>query len=113
MMRRSERRFTLTTSSLRAPTSCRSSAVFSSLSFASGRAIRASRRSFAVVVEFFICVTLVVVEIVALPGIRLLLEVEHRPLPAKRGGAQSVVGVYGDGMPQCGENRGVVMRIGV
>src|SRR5271154_70405 len=111
MMRRSERRFTLTTSALRAPTSWRSSAVFSSLSLLSGRAIRASRRLFAVVVvvEFQV----VVVEIVKLRRIRGLLEMEHRPLPAERGCPQSAVGIDGDGMSECGKKRGVVVRVGV
>src|SRR5271163_5150426 len=109
MMRRSERRFTLTTRSLRAPTSWRSSAVFSSLSLLSGRAIRASCRLFAVVVEFQV----VVVEIVKLRRIRGLLEMEHRPLPAERGCPQSAVGIDGDGMSDCGEKRGVVVRVGV
>src|SRR5271163_646293 len=109
MMRRSERRFTLTTRSLRAPTSWRSSAVFSSLSLLSGRAIRASCRLFAVVVEFQV----VVVEIVKLRRIRGLLEMEHRPLPAERGCPQSAVGIDGDGMSECGKKRGVVVRVGV
>src|SRR5580704_9051624 len=111
MMRRSERRFTLTTSSLRAPTSWRSSAVFSSLSLLSGRAIRASRRLFAVVVvvEFQV----VVVEIVKLRRVRGLFEMEHRPLPAERSGPQSAVGIDGDGMSECGEKRCVVVRVGV
>src|ERR1700691_6138181 len=108
MMRRSERRLTLTTRSLRAPTSCRSSAVFSSLSFPSGRAIRASRRLFAVVVEFQ-----VMIEIAGRRRVRGLLEMNDRPLPAERGGAQPAVGIDGDGMPKRGEKRGVVMRIGV
>src|ERR1700735_2445455 len=109
MMRRSERRLTLTTRSLRAPTSWRSSAVFSSLSLLSGRAIRASRRLFAVVVEFQVGV----VKIVKLRRVRGLLEMEHRPLPAERGGPQSAVGIDGDRMSECGQKRCVVVRVGV
>src|SRR5271154_1723909 len=111
MMRRSERRFTLTTRSLRAPTSWRSSAVFSSLSLLSGRAIRASRRLFVVVVvvEFQV----VVVEIVKLRRVRGLLEMEHRPLPAERGCPQSTVGIDGDRMSECGKKGCVVVRVGV
>src|SRR5271170_2369707 len=108
MMRRSERRLTLTTRSLRAPTSCRSSAVLSSLSFPSGRAIRASRRLFAVVVEFQ-----VVVEIAGLHRVRGLLEMDNRPLPAERRSAQPAVGVDGDRMSERGQKRSVVMRVGV
>src|SRR5271155_2579537 len=111
MMRRSERRLTLTTRSLRGPTSWPTSARFSSLSFLSGRAIRASRRPFAVVVvvEFQV----VVAEIVKLRRVRGLLEMEHRPLPAERGCPQSAVGIDGDGMAECGKKRCVVVRVGV
>src|SRR5271155_975700 len=109
MMRRSERRFTLTTRSLRAPTSWRSSAVFSSLSLLSGRAIRTSRRLFAVVVGFQVGV----VEIVKLRRVRGLFEMEYRPLPAERGCPQSAVGIDGDGMSEFGKKRGVVVRVGV
>src|SRR5208282_896233 len=101
-------RFSLTTSSVRATTSWRSSAVLSSLSFPSGRAIRASRRSFDVLFE-----VIVVVEGVRWLRRRGLLEMDHRPLPAERGCAQSAVGIDGHGMPESGEKRGVVMRVGV
>src|SRR5271154_4565277 len=102
MMRRSDRRFTLTTRSPRAPTSLRNSAVFSSFSFPSGRAIRASRGLFGAVVEFP-----VVVEIFSLIRIRGLFEMEHGPLPAERGRAESAIGIDGNRMPERGEKRGV------
>ena len=109
-MRRSERRFTLTTRSLRAPTSCFSSAVFSSLSLLqaapSEPRVDRSLSSF----ESSGCGH---VEIVALRGIRCLLEMEHRPLPAERGRAQSAVGIDGDRMSERGQKGGVVMRVGV
>ena len=45
--------------------------------------------------------------------IRCLLEMDDRPLPAERGCAQSAVGIDGDRMPERGEKRGIVMRVGV
>src|SRR6266436_8995835 len=122
MMRRSERRFTVITRSRRAPTSCRSSAVLSSLSLLSGRAIRTSARIsgvfllvlFAVVLDFreFVQLNAGVCKFTIL--LRLIfLETDNRPLPIGRSGAQPSIWIDCYRMPECGEERRVVVRIGV
>src|SRR6266851_5232385 len=111
MMRRSERRFVVITRSRRAPTSCRNSAVLSSLSLLSGRAIRTSAGIsgdrflllFAVVLDFrkFVQLSADVRKFTILRRL-IFLEADNRPLPIGR-----------RGMPECGKKSRVVVRIGV
>src|SRR4029077_20029499 len=101
MMRRSERRFVVITRSRRAPTSCRSSAVLSSLSLLSGRAIRTSagisgdRFVFFLVVGFdlgkFVDRFADVRKFTILRRL-IFLEADDRPLPIGRRCAQPSIG---------------------
>src|ERR1700676_483248 len=104
MRRRSEGRLVVMTRSFRAPTSCFNSAVFSSFSLASGRAIRSppasSLNQASHIVGDDIAVT-------------IFFEMNDRPLPAHRGRTQPLVRIHRDRMPERGEKRQIVVRVGI
>ena len=86
--------------SLRAPTSWRSSAVFSSLSLLPGRAIRASLSH-----PFLDCVPVPAVDNRELRRVRGLFEMDHRPLPADAAIARNLrSGLTATGWPSAARN---------
>src|SRR5215813_9607738 len=99
----SERRFTVTTRSRRAPIWCLRSAGLSSLSFASGRAIRGSPRKFK--------------DGGAGRLVRLVIggfvKSQDWPLAAHRGCTQLAIGIHCYRMPERNEKRQIIVRIRV
>src|SRR5215831_9302427 len=99
----SERRFTVTTRSRRAPTWCLRSAGLSSLSFASGRAIRGSPRKFK--------------DGGAGRVVRLVIggfvKSQDRPVATQRGCTQLAIGIHCHGVPERNQKRQIIVRIRV
>src|SRR5262245_43519908 len=102
--RGAERRLSVTTRSRRAPGSWRSSAVVSSLSLLSGRAIRGPSQP----------IQQPRAGSGVLPGrLGVVAETYNRPLAIVRGGEQAAVGIYRYRMPQCAKKWQVVIGIRV
>src|SRR5229473_2904668 len=102
--RGADRRLSVTTRSRRDSISCLSSACLSSLSFASGRAIKSSPQP-----------------VLGLrpqlppqaPGLAVRSEMQNRPLPAERGRGEPPIRIHRHWMAERGEEGQIVMGIGI